>query len=252
MLFTQLIQANLTTRQLGREITYYPHTDSTNDDLWELLGDGEAETGHMVLTDHQRKGKGRLGRSWYEAAGLGLPFSVLLEPGWPAERLGLVSLAAGVAVGEALLDFDVESSLKWPNDVLCKGKKIAGILAEHRAGKVVLGIGVNVNEQLTDFPDELQAGATSVLLVSGGTIQRERLLADIINGLESLLGPFSKDIGARWMALCAHVDQAVTFRSGDATVEGIFEGLDDTGHALINSGNGAVAFSAGDLALGDG
>ncbi|MCH8328688.1 MAG: biotin--[acetyl-CoA-carboxylase] ligase [Candidatus Marinimicrobia bacterium] len=252
MLFTQLIQANLTTRQLGREITYYPYTGSTNDDLWELLSDGEAQTGHMVLTDHQREGKGRQGRSWYGSAGLGLPFSVLLEPDWPPERLGLISLAAGVAVGEALLDFDVESTLKWPNDVLCKGQKIAGILAEHRSGKIVLGIGINVNEQQADFPDDLQASATSVQLVTGESIQRERLLADIINGLESMLGPFSKDIGARWMALCVHVDQAVTFRSGDATVEGIFEGLDDTGHALINSGNGAVAFSAGDLTLGDG
>ena len=251
MLFTQLIQANLTTRQLGREITYYPYTGSTNDDLWELLSDGEAQTGHMVLTDHQREGKGRQGHSWYGSAGLGLPFSVLLEPDWPPERLGLISLAAGVAVGEALLDFDVESTLKWPNDVLCKGQKIAGILAEHRSGKIVLGIGINVNEQQADFPDDLQASATSVQLVTGESIQRERLLADIINGLESMLGTFSDDIGARWMALCGHVDETVTFQSGSREITGIFEGINDTGHALINSGDGPVAFSAGDLTLGD-
>ena len=250
MLFTQLIQSNLTTRQLGREITYYPHTGSTNEDLWELLADGEAEPGQLVINDQQREGKGRQGRGWHASAGLGLPFSVLLEPDWPAEQLGLVALAAGVAVGEALLDFDVESSLKWPNDVLCKGKKIAGVLAESKGGKVVLGIGVNVNDQSADFPDDLQASATSVLLVTKEAIQRERLLADILNGLESILGTFSKDIGARWMALCAHTGKPVSFNSGGTVIEGKFEGLDDNGHALIDSGNGAVAYPAGDLQLG--
>ena len=251
MLFTQLIQANLTTRILGREITYYPHTDSTLDDLWELVDDDEANVGHLVVTDHQRAGKGRQGRSWHAAAGLALPFSLLVEPDWPLEQLGLISLAAGVAVAEALLVFDVEATLKWPNDVLFRGKKIAGILAENRAGIVVLGAGVNANQKAADFPESLRNEATSMLIATGNPVQRERLMADIVNGLESLLEPFSKEICNRWMALCAHTNDTVTFHSPTAVVEGIFEGLDEHGRALINSGKGAVAMAAGDLQLTD-
>ena len=112
MLFVQLIQANLTTRSLGREITYYPFTDSTNADLWELLAEDEAVPGQMVVTDHQKAGRGRQGRAWFSAPDLGLPFSVLIQPQLPTDRLGLLSLAAGVAAVDALAAMEVAAKLK--------------------------------------------------------------------------------------------------------------------------------------------
>lgn len=254
MLMTPLIQAHLTTRQLGREITYYPHTGSTNDDLWELLEDGEAVTGQMVVTDHQRAGKGRQGRSWDGAAGLAIAASVLLEPDWPGERLGLIPLAAGIATAGALTEFGAACGLKWPNDVLAHagradGRKIAGILAERRRGRVVIGIGINVNQQANDLPQGLAVEATSARLITGQALQRERLLAAVLNRLEPLLDGDPQAVVDQWLPLCVHRDQTVRFHGADGEIEGLFDGLDEAGRALLKTPDRTVAVASGDLEM---
>ncbi len=254
MLMTPLIQAHLTTRQLGREITYYPHTGSTNDDLWELLEDEEAVTGQLLVTDNQRAGKGRQGRSWEGAAGLAIAASVLLEPAWPADRLGLIPLAAGVATAGALTEFGVDCGLKWPNDVLTHagpagGRKIAGILAESRSGRVVVGIGINVNQQAGDLPHGLAVEATSARLITGQALQRERLLAALLNRLEPLLEGEPQAVVEHWLPLCIHRDQPVRFSGADGEIEGIFNGLDEAGRALLKTPSGMVAVASGDLEM---
>lgn len=247
MLMVSLIQANLATRRLGREITYYPHTGSTNDDLWELLSDEEAETGHVVITDHQREGKGRQGRGWSAAPGLALTFSVLLEVAWPVERYGHLALAAGVAAAGALQEFDLRPALKWPNDILVDGRKLGGILAEVRQDRIVLGVGLNVNEQASDLPAGLRDRAISVRMAGGQSIQRERLLAEILNRLEVLLASEPEDVREQWLALCGHLDQTVNFNGGDGPVEGKFTGLDENGQALVELAGKVRSIAAGDL-----
>ncbi|UCH11334.1 MAG: biotin--[acetyl-CoA-carboxylase] ligase [Fidelibacterota bacterium] len=251
MLSVKLVQDNLITRCLGREITYYPATDSTNDDLWSLFDRGTAVNGQVVVTDEQRRGKGRQGRSWFSAPGLGLTFSMLLRPQLPAERLGLVSLAAGVAVVDALVKQEVAAQLKWPNDVLVNQLKLGGILAESRvAGEeitVVLGIGLNVNEQLGDFPEELRSHVISVQMASGHPVQREILLAEILARLEALQDGGMNDIVLLWMDRCAHLEQAVTYHGPDGLVAGYFRGVNDAGLGLIEVGGETLMVAAGDL-----
>ncbi|MCH7859759.1 MAG: biotin--[acetyl-CoA-carboxylase] ligase [Candidatus Marinimicrobia bacterium] len=252
MLFINLIEANLTTRRLGREITYYPFTDSTNDDLWELLADGEAAPGQLVITDHQRVGRGRRGRTWSAAPGLGLTFSVLLRPDLPMGRLGLLSLAAGVAVVDALADDEVTALLKWPNDILAEGRKLGGILIESRlvggAPAVVLGIGLNVNEQPGDFPNEIRHGAIAVRQIRQVPVQRELLLARLLNRLETLTTGDLPSVTALWQDRCAHLGQGVRFHDGEEWVEGQFRGLTSDGQGEIEIGDELRLVTAGELA----
>ena len=240
MLFINLIEANLTTRRLGREITYYPFTDSTNDDLWELLADGEAAPGQLVITDHQRAGRGRRGRTWSAA------------PDLPMGRLGLLSLAAGVAVVDALAADEVTALLKWPNDILAEGRKLGGILIESRlvggAPAVVLGIGLNVNEQPSDFPNEIRHGAIAVRQIRQVPVQRELLLARLLNRLEALTTGDLQSVTALWQDRCAHLGQGVRFHDGEEWVEGQFRGLTSDGKGEIEIGDKVRLVTAGELA----
>ncbi len=262
MLFINLIEANLTTRRVGRAMTYYPFTDSTNDDLWELLDDGEARSGQLVITDHQKAGRGRRNRTWAAAPGLGLTFSLLLYPdlsrflrdpakAGPLERLGLIALAAGVAVVDALVLDEVTAQLKWPNDILAEGRKLGGILIESRlvdnAPVVVLGIGLNVNEQAADFPEELRAVAQSVRLVRQSPVQRELLLARLLNRLEALITTGLDEVVPLWLDRCAHRDGLVRFHVSGHILEGQFRGIDAEGNGEIEVQGETRVITAGDL-----
>ncbi len=251
MLFVQLVQANLTTRRLGREITYYPFTDSTNADLWELQADGEAVPGQVVVTDHQKAGRGRQGRTWFSAPDLSLPFSVLIQPQHPAERLGLLSLAAGVAVVDALAGVQVAAKLKWPNDIVVGPDKLGGILAEGRTIKgqqmVVLGMGLNVNEQPADFPKELQAVSSARIIAGGPPVQRELLLAGVLNRLEHLVEAGLDDVAGLWQERCAHLDAEVRFHGASGPVQGRFLGIDASGRGTIDVDGQVITVLAGDL-----
>jgi BirA family transcriptional regulator, biotin operon repressor / biotin---[acetyl-CoA-carboxylase] ligase len=149
-----------------------------------LLDDGETE-GTTVATDHQTHGRGRLGRGWEAPAGRALLFSVLLRPSPPMALWPELSLVAGDAVSAALrAETGVVAELGHPNDVLIDGRKVAGILPEASAGKVVLGIGVNVNQTTDELPGETPKPATSLRHETGREWPRAPLLAAILLELE--------------------------------------------------------------------
>lgn len=142
--------------------------------------------GSVVATDFQSEGRGRLGRRWEAPAGTSLLFSIALTPAVPAERLPELALVAGRAVAAAIAELgEVPTEVKVPNDVLVRGKKVAGILAEASEGHVVLGVGVNVHQREPDLPVQTQQPATSLLIESGRTLDRAALLAEILVRLES-------------------------------------------------------------------
>lgn len=253
MLLVSLIQSHLTTRRLGREITYFPSTGSTNDDLWSLLDASKAKVGQVVATDEQRSGKGRQDRRWFSAAGLGLTFSALLRPEFPPERLGLLSLGMSVAVVDALALEGVKARLKWPNDIVWEGRKLGGILAESRTTDegpvVVIGVGINVNEQIVDFPEELHSTAVSVRMVRQVPVQRELLLAGILNRFEELLESSLDDVTSLWQERCDHLGRPVRFHGPDGRLEGRFAGVNPAGQGLIEIGSEMHELTAGDLDL---
>jgi BirA family biotin operon repressor/biotin-[acetyl-CoA-carboxylase] ligase len=147
----------------------------------QRLLEDEAE-GAVALTEEQTEGRGRLGRTWVSPPGVSLLFSVLLEPPVESARLPELTVVAGEAVREAIAEVTgLEPEIKLPNDVLIGGRKTAGILAEAREGRVVLGIGVNVNLVEADLPE---ASATSLLVERGADVDRAELLVEILDRLE--------------------------------------------------------------------
>ena len=151
---------------LGIPIEFRRSLASTNDEVLRRAADGAPE-GLVIATDEQTAGRGRQGRTWWDAPGRSLLFSVLLRPGIPLARFPLLGMAMACAMSEAGSAITGEPlAVKWPNDVLHAGRKLCGILAESRPGAaghvLVVGAGINVNQEAGDFPDELRSRATSL------------------------------------------------------------------------------------------
>ena len=139
----------------------------------------------MAVAEEQTEGRGRLGRAWYAPAGASVLVSVNLTPSVETARLPELSLVAGVAVAEAIAAVTgVRPEVKFPNDLLIDGRKVAGILAEARDGRVVLGIGINANIPEAELPDAVDTPPTSLLAATGAPVDRGRLLADVLAELE--------------------------------------------------------------------
>ena len=166
---TDAIRRHLNARWMGQSLQCHDEVDSTNDIARDLGRAGAAE-GTVVVAEAQRRGRGRLGRAWVSPPGKNLSLSVVLRPRLEAERPSPISLLAGVAVCDAVTRWH-PATIKWPNDILIGTRKVAGILAEidGRSGSsfIVLGIGVNLNAELNDFPVELQHKAGSLRMATG-------------------------------------------------------------------------------------
>lgn len=149
-----------------------------------LLGEDDPE-GTTVVTDHQTHGRGRLGRIWEDVPGRSILVSVLLRPRAPMPLWPELSLVAGEAVARALrAEPGVDATLRYPNDVVVAGRKLAGILPEARNGRIVLGIGVNVNHERAELPTDTVKPPTSLRIELGRPVERAPLLAAILAELE--------------------------------------------------------------------
>ena len=162
--------------RLGRPYRFVPECESTQ----RLLTDDDLE-GATVATDHQTEGRGRLGRVWVDTPGRGLLFSVLLLPSVPMARWPELSVVAGEAVAAAI---GSDAEVVYPNDVIIGGRKVAGVLPEASPGRVVLGIGVNVNQRSDELPQDAVKPPTSLFLETGAEIARAPLLAAALLELE--------------------------------------------------------------------
>jgi BirA family biotin operon repressor/biotin-[acetyl-CoA-carboxylase] ligase len=166
--------------RFGRPYLYVEETPSTQ----RLLGE-EYREGAVAVTEEQSEGRGRLGRRWHSPPGVSLLFSILLEPPVETARLPELSLVAGEACAGAIAAATgTTPEIKLPNDVLISGRKVAGILAEAREGRVVLGIGVNVNVPEEELPTEVDVPATSLLAETGRELDRAELLVELLDRLE--------------------------------------------------------------------
>ena len=166
--------------RFGDVYRYAEIADSTQ----RMLAEDEAE-GAIAIAEEQTEGRGRLGRAWEAPAGTSVLVSVLLLPAVEASRLPELSLVAGGAVAQAIAEVTgLEPAIKFPNDVLIGGRKVAGILAESSEGRVVLGIGVNANQTLEQLPVDAKTEPTSLRLELGTPVSRVRLLAAILLHLE--------------------------------------------------------------------
>ena len=241
--------------RFGRPARGFAACPSTNTEAMAWAREGAPE-GAIVVTEHQTAGRGRLGRAWNDAPGQNLLLSVVLRPELPPHRLGLVTLAGGVAVADAIAEWTapVEPRIKWPNDVLLGGRKCCGMLLESSLGAdpfVVLGIGLNVNQ--TEFPPPLAERATSLRLETGRLIPRAALLRRLLARLEYWIDSFADGYGASVRE--AFVERmvgrgeraTVHFSDRKPPVEGVIEGVDAAGALRFRTGDTVRVLHAGEV-----
>jgi BirA family biotin operon repressor/biotin-[acetyl-CoA-carboxylase] ligase len=223
--------------------------ESTQAVAFELAERGAADR-TVVLADHQTAGRGRRGRAWNDEPGTGLLVSIVLRPRLALPRLPLLSYAAAIAVAEALDGVAaLRPTLKWPNDVLVRDRKIAGILLESRIGAaaatVVVGIGVNLTQRR--FPAELEGRATSIALETGRTVEREPVLGALLGAFDLWRGRLEADgfapVRERWLALSETIGRRISV-DGRA---GLAVDVDLEGALLLQDGSGLRRVLAGPI-----
>lgn len=177
------IEHELGTRRVGRRIAVWNRVGSTND-LAARASTSTANEGLVILAEEQSAGRGRRGRHWIAPASSSLLMSVLLFPSAALAEAGWLTALGAVAVAEVVTAWTGrDARIKWPNDVRIDGRKVAGILVERSEGAVI-GIGLNVNTSREDFPEELQAQATSVRILKGELVDRSELVRDLIRRMD--------------------------------------------------------------------
>jgi len=234
------------------KILRYESLPSTNTEVARLAAQG-AEEGLAIVADEQTAGRGRLQRVWVSPKGAGLYFSLLLRPKIPTEQWPLITFAAAVAVGDALLEAcKVETDIKWPNDLLAGERKICGILAEVVDGGVVVGIGINLTREA--YPSELNEAAVSVAEFTGVQPDRETVLAALIRGLQRWYALLNEPGGAEkliatWESRSTYVSgKTVRVVNGDEILEGTTRGLERDGALRLETKNSELRIiRAGDV-----
>ena len=235
------------TKVVGRDIQVFEQTTSTNDVIEMLARDGVPE-GAVVFAEAQTKGRGRLGRKWMSPTHKGLWFSILLRPELRPQETTQLTVASATALRRAIKNVTgLLAEIKWPNDLLIGGKKVAGILTEmsaevDRVRHVILGIGVDVNQE--EFPPELRKLATSLKIEAGWEISRAELAVEILRELDldyaRIGGGKFPAVADEWEAGCATIGKNVSVQMGARQIRGRAEALDDDGALLVRTEHGRL------------
>jgi len=241
------ITSGLQTKRIGRQISSVRETESTNL-LAFRLAENSAPEGTVVIAEAQTGGKGRLGRHWESPPGVNLYCSVILRPPMSPVRAPQLTFLSAVAVARAIEEVaQLRPTIKWPNDVLLNGRKVAGLLNEMSAETdtihcVVLGIGVNINMGLEQFPNNLRQPATSLFLEKGVSVNRVDFTRALLTSLDTLYDYYLAHgfpvIREEWLSRSTVQGRKVRVSFGKGEMEGVVSGVDNDGALLIIRGDG--------------
>lgn len=235
------------TKVVGRDIQVFEETTSTNDVVEKLAGHGVKE-GVVVFAESQSKGRGRLGRKWISPRRKGLWFSLLLRPDLRPQEATRLTIVGATALARAIRsETGLAPEIKWPNDLLVGGRKLAGILTELSAEldhikHIILGIGIDVNLNASDFPTELRKLATSVKIETGQSMNRAALATAVLRELDFDYDRLNRGqfeaVVDEWEALCSTLGRNISIRVGDRSIQGRAESLDADGALLLRTQHG--------------
>ena len=244
------------TKWAGKTVHFARETDSTN--LWikRLAKEGASE-GTLALAEFQSAGRGRLGRSWEVPEGTSVMMSILLRPKFEPQYAPTLTLVMGMAVAKAVKNLGFDVSIKWPNDVVVSHKKICGILTEMgvRDGKIdyaVIGVGINVN--IREFPEEMADKATSLYLEGGREFDRSQIPGLVMEAFEKYYEKFAatcdlSGLKEEYESILANYNQPVRVLAKEP-YEGVARGITDGGELLVEKTDGTiVAVSAGEVSV---
>ena len=244
------------TKWAGKTVHFAREIDSTN--LWiKRLAKEGAPEGTLALAEFQSAGRGRLGRSWEVPEGTSVMMSILLRPKFEPQYAPTLTLVMGMAVAKAVKNLGFDVSIKWPNDVVVSHKKICGILTEMgvRDGKIdyaVIGVGINVN--IKEFPEEMADKATSLYLESGKEFDRSQIPGLVMEAFEEYYEKFAatcdlSGLKEEYESILANYNQPVRVLAKEP-YEGVARGITDGGELLVEKTDGTiVAVSAGEVSV---
>ncbi len=246
-------------RIIGREIRVLKSTTSTNDEVEQMARNGEPE-GMVVFAESQSKGRGRLGRKWSSPCGKGLWFSILVRPRMrPSEITQLTAATATAIVRSITQETGLKPKIKWPNDVMLGGKKVSGILTELHAELdqvkyAIIGIGIDVQQSLSDFSSELRHTATSLKIESGQNIGlpslATSLLIELDNDYARIQNHDFDKLAEEWERHCKTIGKLVAIEIGPRKIRGRAEALDPNGALLIRTEHGRLEpITGGDVRI---
>ncbi len=245
---------DLKVKLIGKKVVALEEVESTNDELKKYLKEDE---GLVIIANSQTQGRGRLGRNWHSPKGTGVYLSVLVSPKINPELFPPITLVAGLATVLALQNFSKSPPyLKWPNDILINDKKVSGILCELCGDtplNIIIGIGINANQESEHFPETLQDIATSLFLENGIKVDRDELIASLITSLDKVYGDFlengTKFITEQWSRHTNLFKKKITLVRGGVVYTGVASRLTQEGKLEIVSKDGqSLLFDSGEIA----
>lgn len=247
----------LNTEFIGRNFIYADEVVSTNTLLLDKKNNYNSN-GTVLLAEKQTKGRGRKDRVWYSAPESNLTFSILLtKDRLLFNSINSLNFAASLSVATAIENlYQLKTSLKWPNDVLINSKKTSGILIESisqgsKIERVVIGIGVNVNQN--SFQGTFNYPPTSIRNELGHNVDREKLMAEILNNFETLIEKIKvdkKELLKDWKLRCDMIGEKISILENDKEIFGIFDDIDDEGFLLLKTKDKIEKIHFGDVTLG--
>lgn len=253
------VSFGLKTKILGSKIYFKESVDSTNNIAKKFADEGCVE-GFTVITEKQTGGKGRLNRPWQSPSKVGIWMSVVLRPKVEPTKAPQIALLTAAAVASAIESYTkLPAQIKWPNDILISGKKVCGILTEMKAEMefihyCVIGIGINVNTNAPDFPEELLNKAASLKMFAGQEIGRAGLVRVILEELEKLYFDWQENGFAPILELwlkksCTLGHKVVVNTPAGISIKGFAKSLDESGALIIETEQGEKRITAGDVHL---
>lgn len=242
------ILSRLDTKWCGRQVVVRKETSSTNDEAMYMASEDNRGDGFLVVAEHQTGGKGRRGRVWESPRGTTIAMSLILKPTLVPDRAPMVTLVMALAVADVLQkQTDLDVKIKWPNDVLINKKKVCGILTEMRCennkvNHVVVGVGINVN--VTEFPEEIASTATSLLIEKGNRFGRADLVISIMDHFEYYYEMFVQsgdlsDLVDLYDSYLINKNAEVRVLDPKGEYNGTAEGINDFGELIIQKEDGS-------------
>ena len=242
------ILPTLETEYMGKEILCFRKVFSTNS-IAKFLANHSADEGTVLISEIQTKARGRSGKKW-EAPDGGVWMSLILRPNVPTARIGLITLATGVAIAKSIRSLGVDARIKWPNDVLIHGKKISGVLTEVNAtfneiDWIVVGIGIDSNLKLEDFSEDIRIGTTTLTEELPTKVDENELIAIFLNEFEKVYQLYKdgeiETILKDWRDLADTIGKYVNItQTGGKVTQGYVVGINNEGSLIIERQDGAL------------
>ena len=251
------IRSLMDTEWAGKNIVYFDEIDSTNNRAKEL-GEKDGAHGTLFVADRQVAGKGRRGRVWESPKGISIYMTILLRPDLIPTKAPMLTLVMAQSVAEGIREVTgMETGIKWPNDIVCDGKKVCGILTEMSAqidyiNYIVVGVGINVSNEV--FPEEVASTATSLYLLTGVTCSRAKLISEIMAQFEIYYAQYlqTQDLSGLMNEYNSHLvnrGRSVRVLNPKREYTGVAQGINQAGELLVQTEDGIMHVSSGEVSV---